>query len=286
MDKLNILTFDLEDWFHILEHPYNKYSTKWDEHPSHLENIVQQILLFLKKHDTKATFFTLGWIGEKYPSLLKAIADGGHDIGIHTYYHTYLSNFTVEEFEKDLSKTKEVLFKASGYEPLSFRAPGFGITDQNITFLKLLPKYNILYDSSINVGFHTHGHFQKFPYQQLSTIDFGGEKIIEFPISTFGIKCFRFIYGGGGYFRAYPYFLTDFISNSANYNMYYFHPREFDVHSPRVPTKSFLKTKKLYQKVGANFSRLEKLLKKYKLQSVHEVGKELDLSLLKNTTFD
>jgi polysaccharide deacetylase family protein (PEP-CTERM system associated) len=275
MQKLNILTIDFEDWFNILNHPYND-DEAWHRYESRLEDNTRTILALLEKHRMKATFFALGWFADHHPHIIKEIADKGHELGLHTYYHQQMDTFSADSFLRDLYQTKEAIFKACGREAKAFRAPGFSVRRPNVQLLQLLKEVDISVDSSIVPGFHTYGRLPWFKAQGPVRIRVGDAELDEFPVSTVGIRPLRFIYSGGGYFRLIPLWVNDMIIRSKSYQMFYFHPRDFDPQQPRVPCRNPVRKWKLYQHLHTTYPKLDRMLGQIKTIPIYEARKQVD----------
>ena len=276
MQKISILTVDLEDWFHILNHDYNDYHG-WSGFQPHIHKTVEWLLGVLERYNTTATFFAIGWMAWRYPELIDSISRHGHEVGIHTYYHQRMDAFGEKSFYKDLINTSQVVESITGIKPVSFRAPGFSVNRINIHLLWQLKKLGVQNDSSVVPGWHTYGHFPDFPYRHPARIQFPDAFMIrEFPINSAGIGKLRFIYAGGGYFRLMPYNLTRRMMKTNAYNMTYFHPREFHGNSPRVPDLSPVRRWKLYQNMTRNPRKFEKLLADFSFTSIEQASQTIN----------
>ena len=129
---MKFITFDIEDWFHILDHPETANPSSWDKFESRIDHGVGLILDLMDKHDLKGTFFCLGWIAEKYPHIIKRIDAAGHHIGTHSYYHQLAYEQTEDEYRKDLSDSIKILSDLTGKTIDAYRAPGFSIKESNL----------------------------------------------------------------------------------------------------------------------------------------------------------
>lgn len=218
---MNILTFDVEDWFH--NHLGRKHYSGhiWDKFPSRVENNTSAILEFLDKLDRKATFFVLGWVAEKHPLLIKQIYNAGHEIGAHSYWHHNARFLTAEDFERDLQLCISRLTDIIGSPVRSYRAPGFTLRFSDTWAFDILSRNGILYDSSVKIS----GSSSLFPIPTLT--DSG--VILEFPLL---LSKYSFPYSGGGYFRVLPKMLIKALFKNEGYRMLYFHPRDFDHQNP------------------------------------------------------
>ena len=139
---MKILTFDIEDWFHILDNEETNSIESWDQFPSRVERNVYKILEVLDDNDQRASFFILGWIAQKFPHLIKEIAERGHHIGCHSYAHQLVYGQSQLEFKDDLYRSKSILESVIGRKIDSYRAPGFSINSE--IFVGFM---NILYET-------------------------------------------------------------------------------------------------------------------------------------------
>ncbi|MBW2992281.1 polysaccharide deacetylase family protein, partial [Candidatus Woesearchaeota archaeon] len=146
---LNALSFDLEDWYMVRN--FSKFYSfdDWKNLPSRIEKNTNKILGILNSNNTRATFFTLGYVAEKYPELIKKIYDNGHEIACHTYKHDLVYNLSKEEFDSDIKKCKKIINKIIKTRIIGFRAPSFSITNKNLWAFDILKNNSFVYDSSI-----------------------------------------------------------------------------------------------------------------------------------------
>ena len=224
---MTILTFDIEDWFHTHENRQYFSGHVWKELPSRVESNTIRILNMLEGLNLKATFFILGWVAEYYPELVSRIHSAGHEIGSHSNWHHTATLLTPEDFEKDLvmclSRLQEII-----KEPITtYRAPGFSLRLKDQWAFDILAANGITVDSSVQLSRRN----QSPPL----IIEARDKQIMEFPLikSAIGIP-----YSGGGYFRAMPQYLHDYMFKSQvdegkdSYKLLYFHPRDFDPDNP------------------------------------------------------
>jgi polysaccharide deacetylase family protein (PEP-CTERM system associated) len=245
---MKFLTFDIEDWFHILDNPETKYPSQWESFPKRIDIGLDIILNLCAKHEIKATFFCLGWIAEKYPEQIKKIQKAGHEIGTHGYAHQLVYEQTEGEFRQDLIKSINLLKSITGQEITAYRAPGFSITKECLWAFDVLSECGIIYDSSVFPASRAHGGLKEItelkPYK-LKTLK--GNTLIEFPISARTVFNRPIIFGGGGYFRLIPIYMLRKWFTQSEYVMTYFHPRDFDNNQPSIPgLNSFRKFKAFF----------------------------------------
>ena len=229
---MNILTFDIEDWFHLLDIQSTKTEKEWNNYDSRIEHNVERILEILSNTNCSASFFVLGWIAEKYPRVVRDISDCGYEIGSHTTYHQLVYSQTRDEFFQDVKRSIGVLEDISGKKVTMFRAPGFSITEKNLWAFDVLYELGIEIDSSVFPARRSHGGMQTYGIAEPSILKFNGVQLREFPINTVLLRNTPFVFSGGGYFRLLPYEIIKHLTNRSDYVMSYFHPRDFDINQP------------------------------------------------------
>ena len=190
---MNILTFDLEEWHHLLDVRLDL--TEKQKEYSILASFTENILEKLETKNSKATFFCLGESAERYPSIIKTIHDSGHDIGSHSYSHKLVYNQKKDDFINDLSKSIDLLENITGEKIEYYRAPGFSIKSKNdLFYLEILHKLGIKVDSSIFPALRSHGGISYFNIKSPTLLNVNEEfKILELPISLFGLIDLKFL---------------------------------------------------------------------------------------------
>ena len=244
MKKKIILTFDLDFW-----HSGQFLKKYLPKDKSLLKDFVREptepILNLLKQHNQKATFFVLGQIAEKYPDLIKKISQLGHEIASHGYSHQILEDLGPEEFEKEISKTNQIIEKITNQRPIGFRAPNFSLNYKTQWAFKILEKYNFQYDSSIH---------------PLSIHKSLNSSIIEIPPSL-----------GGIYFRVLPlklYLSLIKYTIKIKTPVIYLHLHELFPSTPRIESAPYLRKKIKYIGIKNALNKFEKILKKFNLISI------------------
>jgi polysaccharide deacetylase family protein (PEP-CTERM system associated) len=267
----NALTIDLEEWFcgHILEQGLKKED--WDSQELHVIRNTKRLLKMLSKHDTKATFFVLGWLAERTPELISEIEGEGHEIGTHGYSHVSITAMTPSDFEKDLIKALEVTQRCITGGILGFRAPHFTITKETLWALDILAKQGIRYDSSVfPISIHPDYGIGDAP---LSIYQFT-DSIIEVPLTVVEILGRRIPCSGGGYFRLFPYRLTKYLLKRCNQEgrpiIFYLHPWELDPDQPRLKL-SYLARFRHYYNLDKTADRLNKLLEDFRFTTISKL---------------
>lgn len=235
----NIMSVDLEDYFCDL--PFSE----WEKYDSRVEQTTNLLIEIFKKYKVKATFFTLGYIADKFPNLIKHIHDNGHEIGTHSYSHIDLRRITKEEFKVDLLRSIQSIEKITGEKVLGFRAPFFSIDRNNFWIFDVLRQY-LKYDSSVfPVKTPLYGISnapREIYHPSITDITKKDDKqeFFEIPPLTYDIIPLITIPAAGGFhFRFLPYFITRNAVLQYNKNnkhaMFYIHPKDLDPEMPRLP---------------------------------------------------
>ena len=266
-DIVNVLSFDLEDWFHVLDIQGVKSINHWSEYEPKIENIAYKLLNILQMRNTKATFFVLGWVAERYPDLIKRIHDYGHEIGCHGYAHQLITTLNKREFSNDLLKARDIIGSIIGRQPLSYRGPGFSITVDNEWALETIAECGFKYDSTIYPGKHGHGGHQNFTSAPVNVIFEKSDKTLkEFPVSVTRVFGKQMCFSGGGYLRLLPYFIIK--KKIVRFNkqkspvMVYLHPRDFDFNTPRLKMSSY-RALKCYINLRSTQKKFDRLLEDF-----------------------
>ncbi|MBK6987993.1 MAG: polysaccharide deacetylase family protein [Bacteroidetes bacterium] len=276
---MNILTFDLEDWFHILDFEETARPAQWSNFESRIEQNTDRILQLLEKHNLTATFFCLGWIAEKYPSLIKKVS-AKHELACHSMDHQLLYLQNKEQFKDDLKRNVSVLENLSGKKINAYRAPGFSISREHGYVFEELNRLGINIDCSVFPAARNHGGISDFPVQRPCTLAGSGFEVTEFPINTRSFLSKQIVFSGGGYFRMLPYPLIHKWMKQSDYVMTYFHPRDFDPGQPRLDNLSMKRKFMSYVGLSSSHDKLERLLSDFKFMSLGQAYESLDLKSL------
>jgi len=257
----NALTIDVEDYFQVSAFaPYIRRD-QWESRECRVEQNVSRILELLAARDTKATFFTLGWIAERYPQLVRRIVDGGHELASHGYGHERASDLTEAAFSHDITRAKKLLEDIAGTEVLGYRAPSFSIGSGNLWALDALARAGYSYSSSIYPIQHDHYGMPdspRFAYRVASGL-------LEVPVTTLRLLNRNLPSSGGGYFRLLPYSLSRWMLRRVNREdresaVFYFHPWEIDTGQPRIPGIDVKTRFRHYVNIPRMEGRLQQLL--------------------------
>lgn len=269
---VNALTIDVEDYFQVSALAPYIPRVAWDRWPCRVERNVDRILALLAERGAKATFFTLGWIAERYPQLVREIAAAGHEIASHGYGHERASDLERDAFLADVSIAKSVLEDTVGTEVRGYRAPSFSIGRENEWAFDCLAEVGYRYSSSIYPVKHDHygvPDAPRFAYQVRETL-------LEVPITTARLLDRNIPAGGGGYFRLLPYVLSRWFIRRVNANdrrpaIFYFHPWEIDPEQPRVPGIDWRTRFRHYVNLDRMERKLDRLLRDFRWDRVDRV---------------
>ena len=270
----NALTVDVEDWFHVSLFRHKIRRDEWDQMKSTVvENTCRVLNLFAQKN-VRATFFVLGWVAERFPEIVAAIKELGHEVASHGYGHQIVYELTREEFLRDVGKSLKILEGITGEPVRAYRAPSYSITKGSLWAWETLAQLGIQYDSSVfPVKHDLYGipDAPRFPFEiRLAS----GPALVEFPLSTVVLMGKNVPMAGGGYLRLYPHW---FIRNSVRRinaegkpAILYFHPWEVDCDLPRIPLGR-LKTLRHYGNICLTEGRLLRLLDEFAFGTLSEV---------------
>ncbi len=232
---VNAMTIDVEDYFQVSAFAPYIARSEWDERECRVERNVGRLLEILAAHDTKATFFTLGWIAERYPDLVRRIVREGHELASHGYGHQRASDLTEAEFLEDVRRAKGILEDIGGCAVAGYRAPSFSIGAANLWAFDCLSRAGYRYSSSIYPIRHDHYGMPdapRFAYRVKP-------ELLEVPITTLRVFRRNLPSSGGGYFRLLPYPVSRWMIKRVHEidrqaAVFYCHPWEFDVGQPRI----------------------------------------------------
>jgi len=266
----NIMSVDLEDFFCDL--PFEQ----WSDYESRVMKNTKKILELFEKYEIKATFFTLGYIADKFPDLIKEIDSKGHEIASHGYAHLDIRKTTKEEFEKDLRKSIETLQNITGKKILGFRAPYFSIDKKSFWAMKVLSKY-FKYDSSIfpvKTPLYGISNAPRNTYKlnlENPSIEDPKSNLIEIPMATHRIPIIGNIpIAGGFYLRFLPYFYIKYglnkINKKGNSFIFYVHPKDLDPDMPKIKEYSWY----YYYNLRGATKKFKKILEDFEFYTVRD----------------
>lgn len=270
---VNALTVDVEDYFQVSAMaPYIARNT-WDAMECRVENNVARLLQRFELQGAHATFFTLGWIAERYPDMVRRIVAAGHELASHGYGHERANELSRAQFTDDIVRAKGILEDIAGVQVLGYRAPSFSIDKTNPWAFDCLREAGYRYSSSVYPVHHDHYGMPdapRFPYQS------GAPGLVEIPISTVRAWNRNIPIGGGGYFRLLPYVASRFAiarfhRDEARPAIFYMHPWEIDPDQPRVAGVGLKSRFRHYVNLRRTEPRLGRLLSDFRWDRVDRV---------------
>ena len=232
----NAMTCDVEDYFQVSAFAPYIDRASWPTRECRVEANMERILALYERHGVRATFFTLGWIAERYPAMVRRIVAAGHELASHGYGHLRASDQSRAEFDNDIRSAKALLEDIGGQEVIGYRAPSFSIGEGNLWALDALTEAGYRYSSSIYPIRHDHYGMPDAP--RFAFYPNGPDGLLEVPITTVQLGGKKLPAGGGGYFRLLPYALSRWMVKRVNEMdqepaLFYFHPWEVDPGQPR-----------------------------------------------------
>jgi polysaccharide deacetylase family protein (PEP-CTERM system associated) len=268
----NALTIDVEDYFQVSAlAPYISRSD-WERIPCRVERNVEAILALLADSDAQATFFTLGWIAERYPALVRRIVAAGHELASHGYAHLRIHEQTRAEFLQDIQRAKALLEDLAGIEVRGYRAPSFSVGLKTLWAFDGIAQAGYRYSSSVYPIRHDHYGMPEAPRFAYTP----REGLLEIPVTTAQVLRRNVPAGGGGYFRLLPYRVSRALIGRVNRvercsAVFYFHPWELDPGQPRVPGTSLKTRFRHYLNLHRTQPRLRRLLRDFRWRSIESV---------------
>lgn len=258
----NVMSVDVEDYFQVGAFEHTIARTDWERWPCRVEANIERILALFERHDIKATFFTLGWIAERYPQMVRGIVAAGHELASHGYGHQRVTALSSNEFRNDVMRAKSLLEDLSGHAVSGYRAPSFSIGSGNLWTLAVLAETGHRYSSSIYPIAHDHYGMPdapRFPYRPEQCT-----ALLEMPPTTVKWRGRNLPAAGGGFFRLLPYAASNWLIKRVNRDdrrpaMFYFHPWEIDPQQPRVPGAPLKSRFRHYVNLGRMEAKLDRL---------------------------
>jgi polysaccharide deacetylase family protein (PEP-CTERM system associated) len=235
---INALTIDLEDYYHVRAFRDQQPMGEWSSKLSRVERNTDYLLDLLDAAQYRATFFTLGWVAEQHPHLVRRVAERGHEIACHSLRHRIVYEMSKDEFREDTRRAKRLLEDCSGSRVFGYRAPSFSITRDSLWALDILCELGFTYDSSTFPVRHPEYGIPegaRSPHR----VQTPSGSIVEFPMTTLELVGRRSPFGGGAYFRFLPYWYTRwgirYLNACENRSVcVYLHPWELDPEQPRM----------------------------------------------------
>ena len=264
-NRLNAMTVDVEDYFQVSAFESVLKPSDWSSIPLRVEENTHRLLDVFAEHNAKSTFFTLGWVAQRCPTLIKRIVEEGHELASHGLNHRRATTMTRDEFIDDVKTSKAILEDAGGVAVKGYRAPSFSVNDDNQWIYEVLVELGFEYSSStypISHDFYGVPEWPRFKYQR-------PEGITEIPIPTIVKNDKNVGIGGGGYFRLYPYWLSRkriqaFMQSETAPYSFYFHPWEIDPGQPKIANAPLKSKIRHYINLGRMEGKLKRLLSDYR----------------------
>ncbi len=260
---VNGMSIDVEDYFHVSALAAVAPRERWDRFACRVEPNTDRLLQLFERKGVTATFFVLGWVAERFPSLVGRIATAGHEVASHGYWHQLAYDMTPAEFQEDVRRTKLLLEDQCGAAVLGYRAPSYSITRRSLWALDVLLETGYRYDASIFPIHHDRYGIPDAPRHSHALRRSGG-LLAEVPPATVRMGPFNLPMSGGGYFRLLPYAWTRWGIAHMNTRegqpaVFYLHPWEIDPDQPRLPVTGLSRLRH-YRNLHRTAGRLERLL--------------------------
>ncbi len=271
---INALTIDVEEYFHPNAMDGVVPLAQWDALPHRVEGNTHRLLDLLSAHDTRATFFVLGWVAERWPQLVIEIARRGHEVACHGYAHRLVYRLGPEAFRADVRRARGLLEDLLGQPVAGFRAASYSIVESTLWALDVLIELGFTWDSSIfPIRHDLYGipSFSRVPVR----VQRAAGAILEIPPSTVRLLGRNWPVAGGGYFRLLPYCVTQRALRRLNERegvpgMVYLHPWELDAEQPRLRAGALARLRQ-YTNLGATEARLRRLLGEHRFAPIRDV---------------
>ncbi|NND00509.1 MAG: DUF3473 domain-containing protein [Gammaproteobacteria bacterium] len=259
------MTVDVEDYFQVSAFEEQVGTESWNKWPLRVARNTDELLQLFADHNTKATFFMLGWVAEKEPGVVQRIVGEGHELASHGWSHRRVGSQNPDTFRDDVRRTRDFLQNAGGCPVIGYRAASYSVSLETLWALDVLADEGYLYSSSICPIKHDHYGIPGYPRFAFRLNQTG---ILEIPVTTIAIGKKNIPCGGGGWFRLAPYHFTQWALRKINQQekqpaVFYLHPWEIDVDQPRVPGISFRSRFRHYLNLRHTKSRLALLLRDF-----------------------
>jgi polysaccharide deacetylase family protein (PEP-CTERM system associated) len=271
---LNALSVDVEDWFQVGAFEKVIAKSDWERLERRVEANADAVLALFAEADVKATFFTLGWVAERHPALVRRIVAAGHEIASHGWDHDRVFTMAPEAFRADLRRAHAAIADAGGVAPAGYRAPSFSIDKRTPWAHAILAEEGYAYSSSVAPLAHDHYGWREAP--RFAHRPLPDSNLIELPVTTVELGGRRLAAGGGGFFRLLPYRFSSWAIGRVNEAeqrpaVFYFHPWEIDPGQPRVSAASLKSKLRHYSRLSAMRPKLLKLFKAHNWGTTGEV---------------
>jgi polysaccharide deacetylase family protein (PEP-CTERM system associated) len=285
----DVVSVDVEDYFHAEALSKAAPRSEWDQFPSRVEANTHRLLELFAEQDVHATFFAVGWVAERFPSLIREIAAEGHELACHSYWHRLVYRLKPEEFREDTYRAKSVIEQIAAQAIQGYRAPTYSILDASLWALEILAELGFTYDSSIYPIHHDRYGMPSAPRAPFRIRTASGP-LTEYPLTTFRMAGHSFPVGGGGYLRLLPCWYTAMGIKKAHRDglpiITYIHPWEIDPEQPRLPVELLTKLRH-YVNLSKTYDRLARMLQtraftSFRESHLSEMTTEIDLNACRN----
>ncbi|WP_253343433.1 XrtA system polysaccharide deacetylase [Sphingobium sp. OAS761] len=262
----NALSVDVEDWFQVGAFERTIDRADWDGLAHRVEANSDAVLSLFAETGVKATFFTLGWVAQRYPALIRRIVDAGHEVASHGYDHARVFTFTPDQFRADLRKARALLEDAGGQAVKGYRAPSFSIDPRAPWAHGILAEEGYAYSSSVAPIRHDHYGWPESPRFAWKPVT--GSGLLELPVTTAKWGKRTLAAGGGGFFRLLPYGFSRWAIRQVNEEegrpaIIYFHPWEIDPGQPRVAGAPLRSRLRHYTNLSVMAAKLRRLTRDF-----------------------
>ncbi len=273
---LNALSVDVEDWFQVGAFENVIARDSWDALTSRVERNGHAVLDLFDRAGVKGTFFTLGWVAERHPALVRRIVENGHEIASHGWDHRRVFTMDASAFRADLRQARAAIEDSCGSSPVGYRAPSFSIDKRTPWAHAVLAEEGYLYSSSVAPIRHDHYGWPEAP--RFAFRPLADSNLIELPVTTVEVGGRRMAAGGGGFFRLLPYRFSSWAISRVNAAeqrpaIFYFHPWEIDPDQPRAAGAPFRSRFRHYTNLDVMETKLAKLLDEHRWGRTDEVVK-------------
>lgn len=274
--QINGLSVDVEDWFQVGAFEKVIARESWGGLADRVERNCDVILEMFAEADVKATFFTLGWVAERHPDLMRRIAAAGHELASHGWDHARVFTLGAERFAADLDRSRKTIEDAGGLAVTGYRAPSFSIDSRTPWAYEVMAERGYAYSSSVAPIVHDHYGWREAPRFAFKPLP--RSELVEIPVTTAEFAGRRLAAGGGGFFRVLPYAFSRWAIRQVNQRdqrpaVFYFHPWELDPGQPRVadaPLKSRLRH---YSRLDQMAGKLRQLVGEFSWGRMDELAR-------------
>lgn len=272
----NALSVDVEDWFQVGAFERTIARADWDGLDRRVERNTDAVLEIFDQAGVKGTFFTLGWVAERHPALIRRIAGAGHEVASHGWSHDRVFSMISKVFSEDLARTRKVLEDAGGIAVTGYRAPSFSIDQRTPWAHEALAEAGYAYSSSVAPVVHDHYGWPDAPRFAFRPV--AGSNLVELPVTTARLAGRTLAAGGGGFFRILPYGFSRWavrqVNTAGQPAIIYFHPWEIDPGQPRVANAPLRSKLRHYTNLSVMAAKLKRLIGDFEWGRVDAVAEE------------